>query len=174
MKGSIYHIFNTINGKCYIGQTWRAVEVRWRQHCAKNRQCIKLANAIQKHGKEAFVVSVLTKDLTTQENMDRAEIYWIKYFNSVDAGYNLKEGGGRGALSAETRSKLSAAGRRRAPPTMRTRQKIRDARKNQVFSKETRIKFCNRRHSAETREKLRQAWILRKLAHPPHGDCRKS
>lgn len=29
----IYKIINKINGKAYIGQTKRFVELRWKQHC---------------------------------------------------------------------------------------------------------------------------------------------
>ena len=43
----------------------------------------------------------------TQEEADKYEIILIKIFNSIKEGYNLKEGGARGALSEESLLKKS-------------------------------------------------------------------
>ena len=44
--GYIYIIKNTINGKCYIGQTTRAVKKRIRSHFRKNSGCL-LKNVLE-------------------------------------------------------------------------------------------------------------------------------
>lgn len=131
--GTIYHIFNTKTGKCYIGQTWRSLAERWGQHQETSSGCIKLRNSIQKYGISSFIISTLTLNLKTQEDMNKAEIYWIKYFDSVSNGYNLTHGGTYSKVSEETKRKLS---------------KIRLGSGNPMF---------NKRHSEETKNKISNA-----------------
>jgi len=106
MFGIIYMIRNNITNKVYIGQTWMTMKERWYAHCSKNNGCIKLRNSIQKYGKHNFTMTALTT-AHTQENMDYWEQYFIDKYNSIKEGYNLKDGGAKGKLSAETKSKIS-------------------------------------------------------------------
>ena len=105
--GIIYHIFNTVNGKAYVGQTWGSLEKRWLAHLATKNSCRHLKYAIRKYGAASFVRSVLTGGLVTQGQMDYAEKYWIDYFDSITSGYNIREGGSQGRLSEATKHKLS-------------------------------------------------------------------
>ena len=45
----IYIVKNTINKKCYIGQTWQNLDRRFYEH-KKQKKCPKLFNAINKYG----------------------------------------------------------------------------------------------------------------------------
>lgn len=95
MRGFIYKITNTINGKSYIGQTIQNVKERFYQHCAT--KCSKAVSnmaihrAIKKYGKSNFTVEVIEE--IDSANLNDRERYWIKYYNSYNNGYNSTKGG---------------------------------------------------------------------------------
>ena len=95
MRGFIYKITNTINGKSYIGQTIQNVKERFYQHCAT--KCSKAVSnmaihrAIKKYGKSNFTVEVIEE--IDSANLNDSERYWIKYYNSYNNGYNSTKGG---------------------------------------------------------------------------------
>ena len=95
----IYKITNTINNKSYIGQTIKTAEERWKEHQAHafgshpNDQNKTLYKAIRKYGVENFTFEVLQDNIETFEQLDKAEIYWIDYYNSFVKGYNETFGG---------------------------------------------------------------------------------
>lgn len=95
----IYKITNLINGKCYIGQTIKPAEQRWKEHKYRAFENIKgeenkpLYLAMQKYGIENFSFEVIQDNITTFEQLDKAEIYWINYYNSFIKGYNATFGG---------------------------------------------------------------------------------
>ena len=95
MRGFIYKITNTINGKFYIGQTIQNVKERFYQHCAT--KCSKAVSnmaihrAIKKYGKSNFIVEVIEE--IDSANLNDRERYWIKYYNSYNNGYNSTKGG---------------------------------------------------------------------------------
>ena len=88
--GFIYKITNTINQKCYIGQTIKTLEKRFSQH--KNNYTkpyfsqLVLYKAFKKYGIENFVF----EEVEEVENnlLDEREKYWIKFYNSYQNGYN--------------------------------------------------------------------------------------
>ena len=86
----IYKITNIQNNKVYIGQTIRPVEKRFHRHlndALNNIIDTHLARAIRKYGKENFSIQIIDT-ATTQEELNEKERYWIKYYNSVETGYN--------------------------------------------------------------------------------------
>lgn len=95
MRGFIYKITNTINGRSYIGQTIQNVKERFYQHCAT--KCSKAVSnmaihrAIKKYGKSNFTVEVIEE--IDSANLNDRERYWIKYYNSYNNGYNSTKGG---------------------------------------------------------------------------------
>lgn len=123
MYGMIYKITNTINNKCYIGQTIVGVRKRYQisdkielnygiylyhkkandrndPHCNKY-----LLQELEKYGYKNFKVEenidIVIKENKTKEELrdelDMKEKYWIKHYKSTDPkyGYN-KSFGGRG------------------------------------------------------------------------------
>ena len=88
--GFIYKITNTINQKCYIGQTVKTLEKRFSQH--KNNytkpyfQQIVLYKAFKKYGIENFTFEEIEE--VSNELLDEREKYWIKVYNSYYDGYN--------------------------------------------------------------------------------------
>jgi group I intron endonuclease len=111
---SIYKITNNVNGKVYIGQTWKLIKYRFDAH-KRSKHCIKLYNAMEKHGRENFSIELITF-CSTQETADYWEEYFIKKYDSINLGYNLREGGSHGKTSEETKRKLSIAGKGRPAP----------------------------------------------------------
>lgn len=102
----IYKITKKENGKAYIGQS-NNIERRFSQHCYKGEKArIPLDIAIQKHGKEAFDFEVLEE--CPLEKLNQREAYWIKYYNTVETGYNCSEGGDQQSTGENNgRSKLT-------------------------------------------------------------------
>ena len=95
MRGFIYKITNTINGKSYIGQTIQNVKERFYQHCvtkcSKAVSNMAIHRAIKKYGKSNFTVEVIEEIDST--NLNDRERYWIRYYDSYNNGYNSTEGG---------------------------------------------------------------------------------
>ena len=97
----IYKITNNINNKCYIGQTIKTPEERWKEHkqhafgTHTNDVNKSLYKAIRKYGIENFSFEVLQNNIETYEQLDKAEIYWIDFYNSFVKGYNETFGGQR-------------------------------------------------------------------------------
>lgn len=103
MLCSIYKLTNLVNGKIYIGQTWNTIKQRWFDHKKPSgKNCVKLHRAITKHGAENFTTELLTF-CGTQESADYWEEYFIKKYNSIKLGYNIRTGGSRGRMSAAQR-----------------------------------------------------------------------
>lgn len=88
----IYKITNLINNSIYIGLTTRTVEARWKEHYLHNEQVID--KAISKYGKENFSIEMIEE--CDDEILDEREIYWVKFYNSFENGYNTTAGGRRG------------------------------------------------------------------------------
>lgn len=109
IKGEIYLIENTINGKKYVGQalTHRknhskyrpfGYQGRFKDHISeaicntKKKQCRYLNNAIRSYGKDAFKVSLL--HTCPKDEINEWEIYYIQGQNTLyPNGYNLTKGG---------------------------------------------------------------------------------
>ena len=92
----IYKITCNKNGKIYIGQTKRALQMRFDLHVkyAEQGGRLALSRAIMKYGKESFTIEQIDQ-AESKEEIDEKERYYIKYFNSTDRniGYNLTDGG---------------------------------------------------------------------------------
>lgn len=110
--GIIYKVTNTVNQKCYIGQTTKPLALRWPLHTYKTSYCRYLSYAIKKYGKANFTIEELVT-CSDREALDYMEIFFIKYFNSmVPNGYNLRDGGSHGKMSEESKKLCSVAQRK--------------------------------------------------------------
>ena len=90
--GFIYKIQNIINDKCYIGQTGRNPDTRWKEHLYGSQTADNLLyRAMRKYGIENFIFSVIEE--CDDVDMDSEEQYWIAYYDSYNNGYNLTLGG---------------------------------------------------------------------------------
>jgi group I intron endonuclease len=171
MSAIIYCITNTVNGKCYIGQTIRPLHVRWQYHCDDVRRgsTTHFHRAIRKYGAESFAVEIVEETTTSQLN-DR-ERHWIA---KLQPAYNMTSGGEghAGPLTPEHRENISLAlrGKPRKPLTPEHRAKISAVqfgkkRGPRHFTEEHRAKLsaANRGVSKtpEHRAKLREAALRR-------------
>ena len=152
--GSIYMIINTVNQKCYIGQTIHdAVKGRIDEHLNGKRDGSRLVKrAIAKYGKDAFAYEIL-HDGIIPELLDSYEIEAIAKYNTVaPSGYNLTFGGGGGSLSEESRRKISKA-KKGKPLSEEHKRKISDANKGHPPYKG----MLGKNHSYETRRKMSES-----------------
>jgi group I intron endonuclease len=118
--GYIYQIKNKITGKCYIGQTTKLPESRWKQHInslAKKGGCPALKDAITKYGIDSFTFRVLIICFDDAIHLIEKE-YIEKYQAQVPNGYNILPGGqlGGGFLgkthSAKSIEKIKESGKK--------------------------------------------------------------
>lgn len=131
---TIYIVTNKINGKQYVGQTWNTLRRRWTNHIL-NKGVIKLYNSIKKNGKDNFTIEMLTI-AHTQDIANYWEDYFIKKYDTIKHGFNIREGGSKGKASPFTKKKMSAwqIGRKL---TDEHKANISKARMGQKSSKET-------------------------------------
>jgi len=88
----IYKHTNKINGKSYIGQTCQSPEERWRDG-EGYKHSPKFYHAIQKYGWNNFEHSILVDNIQTRELADEKEKELIKYYDTINNGYNIHQGG---------------------------------------------------------------------------------
>ena len=98
----IYMLTCKVNGKSYIGQS-QNIAKRLRSHKSNKHKYHNyiIKNAISKYGWENFDKTVL--EFCPVEKLDEREIFWIAKYQPE---YNIKEGGGRGNHSIQTREIL--------------------------------------------------------------------
>jgi len=107
------------SGKSYVGQSLN-IDVRLHHYkllMAKGQT--KLYRALLKYGFENFSIEIL-KIIDNYISKDKLkillngyEIYFIKKYDTINVGYNIREGGSKGKLPTETKEKISAANKGR-------------------------------------------------------------
>lgn len=154
MYGCVYLVTNVLNGKLYVGQTARKPDMRWKEHIYYNSPTLPLGRAIKKYGRENFTFRII-RYRPTRELLDVSECFYIKFFNTMKNGYNIKEGGAQGKHTAETRARIGEAGRGRKFSTDCVRAR---AAKLKVWrSEHDHRPMLGRKHSEATKAKLRLA-----------------
>lgn len=86
----IYKITNLVNDKVYIGQSIRDVQQRFTRHindALNNKLDTHFARAIRLYGKDNFTIEIIDT-AETQDELNRKEQYWIRYYDSIHRGYN--------------------------------------------------------------------------------------
>ena len=115
MKKSGIYKLTSPSGKCYIGQSTDMVQRILKYKRLQCKSQIKLYNAIQKYGFENFTIEVLYETDTQFKHLksmlNLMEIKWIKKFNSIICGYNIRSGGSFGKHSEESKQKMSKSGK---------------------------------------------------------------
>lgn len=163
-KSGIYCIENLVNHKKYIGQS-NNIEYRWKQHKYElNRgghDNDYLQKSWNKYGGDNFDFYII--ELCDITMLDELEVYYIEFYETLnrDKGYNLTSGG---SVNKQYSKEVC--------------EKIRQALIGHKVSEETRMKVSEhhadvsgenhpmygRKHSEESKEKMRQAGIGRPSA----------
>lgn len=87
----IYKITNLLNRKIYIGQSIN-IQNRWEDHkYYSSNEHTALQAAFKKYGISNFSFEIIEE--CSKEELDEKEIYWIKFYDSYNNGYNLTKGG---------------------------------------------------------------------------------
>ena len=100
----IYMYENKINHKKYIGQS-NNIERRRKEHLNYPSPYSKFDNYLSKLGEEQFNFIILEECETSQ--LAERERYWISYYNTIEEGYNIINGGQTFLGDANPFSKLS-------------------------------------------------------------------
>jgi group I intron endonuclease len=107
MKSGIYKITSP-SGKIYVGQS---VNIRHRIGQYKRlRNCheqARLYNSFLKYGVDAHSFEVL--EYCSIDLLNERELFYMTEFSCRDSGLNIRHGGSNGALSEETKLKISQA-----------------------------------------------------------------
>jgi len=142
----IYILTNKVNRKKYVGQSvnhpTESKHGRIKLHFyLTEKGCSALHSAIKKYGKENFVYEIVEYQGASQESLNAIERWYVKKENSVAPnGYNLETGGkNKGRASAETCTKIGIA-------------------------KKGNKNMLGKKHSPETREKIRKKLTGKKLS----------
>jgi len=187
----IYMIRNTINNKRYIGLS-RDINTRFAEHRKKLRNNTHsnkhLLSSYEKYKEDSFEFSIL--ELCNEEFLDEKEIYYISLYNTLNNkhGYNLRGGGksGRHSLESKLKDSISHQG---MTHTEETKLKIGLLKTGIIQSEETKnkrskslkkswegneirrqqvreqaIKNKGRKHSEESKEKMRNAHLGKTLS----------
>jgi group I intron endonuclease len=138
----IYLIINTINGRCYVGQTIQPLAKRWHRHVADANAGSKrpMSQAIRKYGRQAFRILQLC-ECESRLELNRRECEFIKAFRSDErqVGYNRAPGGGIPMIGLRKGQKASEE----------TKAKLRAL-------TGPRSSMFGRKHSEETKRKMRE------------------
>lgn len=84
MKEYKIYYHKSPENKYYIGQTCQNLEERWKN--GKGYHSIKFKKAIEQFGWNNFEHGLL--EITTEEEVDEREAYYIELFDAVNNGYN--------------------------------------------------------------------------------------
>jgi group I intron endonuclease len=164
----IYGLRNKTTGKWYVGQSWDMVsrlKTYYRMRCKAQR---KLYAAILKYGIDDFEMTVLERTCPSQIMLDRVESEWIKKYNSIENGYNIKSGGSRGKHSKESKEKMSKSktGKNITPHTEEHKERIRKTLTGRKRSSEDvqRMRIGNvgrigRKKTQEEKDKIRKSLL---------------
>ena len=135
--GIIYSIHNLTSGKKYIGQTVEKMQRRVVRHFRTVNET-KISRAIQKYSKYDFVYGIV-EEVEDKNLLDVREQYWIKFYDTVENGFNIKEGGkcARGFKQSQSSIEKRKQKLIRKSLTEEHKQKLSKAHKGKILSKET-------------------------------------
>ena len=95
MKGTLYVITNRVNGKQYIGKTYKTIEQRFKVHVQNSKRERskerKLYQAMNEFGVHNFYIQAIGQ--YEQSELEQKEIEYIYYYDTYENGYNETLGG---------------------------------------------------------------------------------
>lgn len=144
-------IKNIINNKSYIGQTTISLEERWKGHIKKNSNCLYLKRAFNKYSLKNFKMTLIC--ICFDEDLNIFEEEYIKKYNTISPnGYNLRHGGNNSKHHIDTKNKIS------------------DTLKYKYNSGLISPVKTNKKHTEETKIKIRNSLKGRKIENKLYGN----
>lgn len=152
------------NNRFYIGSAQR-INRRWIEHKRDlrkgNHVNIRLQNAWNKYGEDAFRISVL-EVVEDQSKLIEREQYWIDLLDPVKNGYNVLPTAGSNfgwSHSEESKRKLSEAhtGKKHGPMSEEQKQYFSSLYKGRSLSEETRRKMGDSRRGKPRPQHVKDA-----------------
>ena len=133
----IYCIHSLSTGKKYIGQTVEKMQRRVLRHFRTINET-KISRAIQKYGKYDFVYGVI-EDIDDNNLLDEREKYWIKFYDAVKNGFNIKEGGKCARGYKQSQSSIEKRRQKLIGKSLSNehKEKLSEAHKGKILSRET-------------------------------------
>lgn len=163
--GVIYIRTNLVNGKQYVGQTNNMTNREYCWKCLRAKYSNPYLNyARKKYGVENFSLTIL-KECESQEELDRWEKHYIKFFGTFfPNGYNMTEGGTSGyVFTDEVKNKMSEAlkGKYAKEKSWNFGKHLSDEAKNKLslIHMGDKNPMYGRRYSEEEIERIRQSMI---------------
>lgn len=92
MSWVIYKHTNKKTKQVYIGQTKQKPEERWQGGKGYHKNTY-FRNAIEKYGWDGFTHEIIAENISTQDEANELEKYYIEKYDSFNNGYNLTKGG---------------------------------------------------------------------------------
>lgn len=134
----VYLITNKINGKQYVGQTSKSLDIRWKDHVQVRLRpsCSYLHHAIDKYGSDNFLVEVLVT-VQTKEETNFYERALIKALGTkAPNGYNLTDGGdgGTGYVFTDEQRRKVSEGQMGRKMSSKAREKLLERNEGNKFS----------------------------------------
>ena len=146
----IYKTTNLINGKFYIGKDMKNDSTYFGSG-------LKLKRAIKKYAIENFKKEIL-EECSSEKELNEKEIYWIKFTNAIENGYNIAEGGTGGKTLKNPINKgktlFELYGEKKS---LEIKEKLSNSHKGKKQSEETKnkraLKLKGKKQSEETKLK---------------------
>lgn len=120
----IYKFTHKDTGRVYIGQTIQEANRRRLEHLSNSRYTgttHKFHNALRKYGEDSFLFEVIAT-ATSLDELNTLEEQFIKEYDSINSGFNIRNGGNNKTHNPESIEKMrkaqqAAHARRRAKGT---------------------------------------------------------
>lgn len=174
IKYGIIYKATSPSGKVYIGQTTQSLRIRMYSHRSLSANTnsrsynLKFARAIRKYGFDQMQWEILEKDIPI-EKLDDLERFYISHYDSFRNGYNSDLGGiknSRGFKHSEDSKKLMSESKKGKSVSAKTKSKISKTLRGRKLTEEHAhnigLASSKRRHSDETKEKLRDIRLGKK------------
>lgn len=105
----IYRIYNIETKESYIGQTNKTIDYRFKEHVRTAKKALRgekrefpyFHRMLLYYGIENFKIELIEE--VPNELADKAEMYWIEYYDSYYNGYNSTKGGQNRSLATLTK-----------------------------------------------------------------------